>query len=282
MSDTSSDDNFNARHPDSQFKTEYPYNNSTITRSGHEFHINDAPGNESLKTAHTKGTYTEVGKYGDLNQVVVDKANYYYADGHTTTIDGHKDEKIGGAYNLNVGNNDSTGSYNLVVNGGPLSLTTSENLFLGGNITDIMSADNLEIGVGGNFNSQVDGDKNDVVSGDHTETIIGDKTSIAVGDISLSAQGISLNGITDDISITSTLDVNVVGGVRAHIGSEALITIITPAGAITVTAGGVINISAGGAINITAGGVTNITSAGPINMTSASLINMTAPIIKIN
>jgi prepilin-type processing-associated H-X9-DG protein len=274
MSDTSSDDNFNARHPDSQFKTEYPYNNSTITRSGHEFHVNDAPGSESLKTAHTKGTYTEIGKYGDLNQVVVDKANYYYADGHTTTIDGHKDEKIGGAYNLNIGNNDSTGSYNLTVSGGPLLLNTNDHLYLGGKITDIMSADNLEMGVGGNFNSQIKGNKSDLIQGDYNEIIVGNKSSTSSGDISLSAQGISLKGTLDNIDINSTFDVNVVGGLRSHIGSDALITIITPAGAIIVKAGGVISITANGAINIT--------SEGPINMTSASLINMTAPIIKIN
>lgn len=274
MSDTSSDSNFNARHPDSQFSTEYPYNNSTITRSGHEIHINDAPGSESIKISHTKGSYTEIGPNGDLNQVVTDKANYYYADGHTTTIDGHKDEKILGAYNLNLGNNSSTGSYNLTVTGGPINVITDETLSIGSKTADIMTYDNLEIGVGGNFNTQVDGDKSDVITGDSTEQIIGDKNILAVGDIGLTSQGVTIDAITDDVSITSTLNTNIVGGIRAHVGSPSLITIITPAG--------IINIDAGGTINITAGGALNITAGGPINMTSASVINMTAPTINLN
>ena len=68
-----SDTNNNNRHPDSIAHAEYPYNQSTVTRSGHEFHVNDTPGHESIREAHTTGTMREINKDGDQINVVVGK-----------------------------------------------------------------------------------------------------------------------------------------------------------------------------------------------------------------
>ena len=289
--DTSNDPNFNTRHPNSRFQAEYPYNQSTISRSGHEIHINDTPGSESIKIAHTQGTYIEIGPNGDLNQTVKDKANFYFADGHTTTIDGHKDEKILGAYALNIGNTSSTGSFALGVTGGPITLQTDDNFLLGGVQGDLFTTDNLHLGVGGNYALQVDGNVNETVIGDSTETILGDKTIITpIGMVDITGGTVSIDSVTDDVSISAMLNAQMVGNVRAHVGSPALITIITPAGVIEVLAGGAIsiqagaavNIQAGGAVNVNAGGAVNIAAAGPIAMTSGTSILMTAPVIKLN
>ena len=94
----------NNRHPDSDFNAQYPYNQSTLTRSGHEIHINDSPGSESLKIAHRKGTYVEINQDGRWIQTVVEKGYNYYKDGLTETVDGHKDIKIAGNLNSNVDN----------------------------------------------------------------------------------------------------------------------------------------------------------------------------------
>ena len=59
----------NRRHPESTFEATYPYNQSTITRSGHEIHINDTPEKESLRVAHTKGSYVEIDKDGRTSPI---------------------------------------------------------------------------------------------------------------------------------------------------------------------------------------------------------------------
>ena len=81
-----SDNPENRRKTESTFSTEYPYNQATVSRGGHEFHINDAPGKESLKVAHTQGTYVEIESDGAWRQVVQAKANYYHKDGSSKMI----------------------------------------------------------------------------------------------------------------------------------------------------------------------------------------------------
>ena len=44
----------NEKHPDSTYAAQYPYNSSTVTKSGHEIDIDDTKGAERIKIAHTK------------------------------------------------------------------------------------------------------------------------------------------------------------------------------------------------------------------------------------
>jgi hypothetical protein len=158
MSDT------NKRYPDSTFSTEYPYNQATITRSGHEFHINDAPDNESLKISHTKGTFVEINKDGRWTQTVVEKVYNYFKDGYTETVDGHKDVKIGGNLNHNVDNsiNDVVGGERTIATGDTLVITT------GGARVDHTSDDKTET---------VDGDLTLAVTGDSLNSVVGDQVN---------------------------------------------------------------------------------------------------------
>lgn len=158
MSDT------NKRYPDSTFSTEYPYNQATITRSGHEFHINDAPGNESIKLSHTKGTFVEINKDGRWTQTVVEKAYNYFKDGYTETVDGHKDVKIAGNLNHNVDNsiNDAVGGERTIATGDTLVITT------GGARVDHTSDDKTET---------IDGDLTVAVTGDNLNSVVGDQVN---------------------------------------------------------------------------------------------------------
>jgi hypothetical protein len=284
------EDNYNSRHPDSYFNAAYPYNKVTQTGGGHEIHIDDTPGSERLKIAHTTGTYAEIGPAGDLNQVVVGKTNMYFADGHTTTIDGHKDEKILGNYSINCGNNSSTGSLSVTTTGGPIIVQTDDAFAIGGVFGDIMTTSNFEMGIGGDLNIQVDGQKSEVITDDSTEQVLGNKSIIVTGDIDLSGFGVSVTALVDDVTVAAPLTINMASGVRTHIGSEALITIITPTGVVTIDAGGAVTINAGGAIsliaggeiNMTAGGAININAGGAIEIAAGGTISAFAPLITLN
>jgi hypothetical protein len=48
------------RLPDSSFKAQYPWNATHVSRSGHEFHVDDTPGAERIRQAHRTGSYWEL------------------------------------------------------------------------------------------------------------------------------------------------------------------------------------------------------------------------------
>jgi hypothetical protein len=172
----------NVRYPDSTFKAKYPYNQAIRTRSGHEIDINDTPDNESLKIAHTKGTFVEINKDGRWTQTVVEKAYLYFKDGLTETVDGHKDVVIGGALNLNI--------YN----------STNENV----------SGDKY-LGVGGQFITAADGpiftqtndDKYETVGGDNTASVDGDDHKSIGGDAVTRVGGTKADIVNTAWSVTS-------------------------------------------------------------------------------
>jgi hypothetical protein len=169
-------DNFNAKHPDSVFQAEYPYNQSTVTRSGHEIHVNDTPGNESLKISHTKGSYVEIDSYGRWVQVVADKAYNYYKDGFSETVDGHKDVKVHGAYNLNVDNS-----------------------------TNEVTKGNNYKGVGGDYNIIVGGTQYNHVGANKDETINGISTKSVLSD-----EHINING--NKVTSVGSAKTDIIGG----------------------------------------------------------------------
>jgi len=144
MSDTN-----NRRHPPSTFEAEYPYNQATVTRGGHEFHINDTPGKESLRISHTKGSYVELDKDGRTVVNSIGKAYYYMCDGFSTTVDGHYDLKVKGVMNVNVD--------------GSVSEETAGNRYTA-------AGGNFVLGAGGNLIEKVVGDRTDLVGGKHTST----------------------------------------------------------------------------------------------------------------
>lgn len=235
----------NNRHPDSDFNAQYPYNQSTLTRSGHEIHINDSPGSESLKLAHRKGTYVEINQDGRWIQTVVEKGYNYYKDGLTETVDGHKDIKIAGNLNSNVDNsiNDVVGGDRFITSGGTTTLSS------GGARTDYIGDDMTEV---------VDGDKIASISGDHSFSVGGDQVSLV--------SGIKKDILGSSWQTTSGGDIEIINdnGVFKVNCNEFMI--ITPYGTITIGPDGINITGAGGA------GV-NFTATGPVAI-SGSIVNI--------
>jgi hypothetical protein len=213
----------NKRHPDSTFSTEYPYNQATVTRSGHEFHINDAPDNESLKVAHTTGTYVEIEKTGRWVHTVVEKVYNYFKDTFTQTIDSHADIKIGGTYCFNV----DKSSFETVA----LKKTTAV-------------GDDLIDGVGGVRQIHTEKDRIESVNGDSILGLTNNKYESIGGETVINYGGTKAEILSDDWSLTGkNIEFNLEGDFRVAcknmtINATDSVTITTTAGPITITSAG--------------------------------------------
>lgn len=223
-----SDVDYNTRNPDSSFNTEYPYNQATITRSGHEFYINDAPGMESLRIAHTKGTFVEINETGKLNLVAVDKAYFYYKDGVTDTIDGHKDVLIAGALKTTVEN-----SMEEIVSGNRYSTIGGDGVLT----------------VAQSYQETILNDHGEVVGGKRTTRIEGSSESSILGDKVETVEGVKVDGLSQDwfTKAGGGIEMQADGTVRfkckKFVVDAEEIVLTTSAGNITITAAGIINAS---------------------------------------
>jgi hypothetical protein len=223
-----SDVNYNTRNPDSSFNTEYPYNQATITRSGHEFYINDAPGMESLRLAHTKGTYIEINETGKFNQVVVDKAYFYYKDGVTETADGHKDVIIAGALKTTVEN-----SMEEIVSGNRYSTIGGDGVLT----------------VAQSYQETILNDHGEVVGGKRTSRIEGSLESSILGDRVETVEGVKVDGLSQDwfTKAGGGIEMQADGTVRfkckRFVVDAEEIVLTTSAGNIIITAAGIVNAS---------------------------------------
>lgn len=179
----------NNRHPDSDFEAEYPYNQSTITRSGHEIHINDTPGHESLKVSHTKGTYAEINQDGRLVFTVQQKGYFYYKDGLTETIDASRDTKISQNYLLNIDN------------------STTETV---GYDKNIHVGQNLQLDVGGWTSSYCKSDKNERIDGDSTYSVGGDSHNSIEGEQVNYVEGHKQDILNSDWGVTTQGNIEIV------------------------------------------------------------------------
>jgi lipopolysaccharide assembly outer membrane protein LptD (OstA) len=212
-------DSNNRRHPESTFEAEYPYNQSTITRSGHEIHINDTPNKESLRIAHTKGSYIEIDKEGSTRVNSVGKAYYYICDGFTTTVDGHYDLKIKGVMNVNVD--------------GSVSEQTSGD-------RNMSAGKNFKYLVGGVLTEIIGGDKNNSVAGKHTTTIKGNDNKSVEGKSVTQIDGRKTEILKDDWFVTSKGNIEIVsdGSIRFKCKNFEIeadsITLKTIAGDVTI------------------------------------------------
>lgn len=220
-----SDDPNNRRHPESNFEAEYPYNQSTITRSGHEIHINDTPGSESLRIAHTKGSYVEIDRDG---RTVLNSAGggyYYFSNSFTTTVDGHYDLKVSGVQNVNID--------------GSMKEETAGNRY-------IAAGGDFVLGIGGASSTTVVNDKYESVGGDQTLGITGAEYKSVGGDCVSFVGGINQNIIGDNWTVTSGGDIEMAttGDIRFScknfIVDAASITMTTVAGPVTITAAGIV------------------------------------------
>lgn len=217
MSETGEPDN--RRHPESTFEAEYPYNQSTITRSGHEIHINDTPDKESLRIAHTKGTYIEVDREGRTVFNSVGRAYYYFCEGFTTTVDGNQDVKVAGVMNVNVD--------------GSVNEATAGNRYMS------IGGDKV-VGVGGTLSETVVNDKYESIGGDETTGVTGAEYRSIGAESVTQIGGVKQEILSSDWSVTSGGNIEVLsdGSMRIRcknfIIEAETITLKTRAGDITL------------------------------------------------
>lgn len=218
----------NRRHPESTFSTDYPYNQATVTRGGHEFHVNDAPGKESLKVAHTTGTYVEIESSGRWVHTVVEKVYNYFKGTFSQTVDSHADVKVGGTYTFNV----DQSSYEAV----GLDKTTG----VGGDLID---------GVGGVRQLHTEKERYESVNGDYILGVTGNRYEAVSGDTAKSYTGVKSDTLGNDWSVTGkNVEMSIDGTFRVAckefiVNATDSVTITTAGGPITITAQGVVYIN---------------------------------------
>lgn len=97
---------------------DYPYNNATLTESGHSFELDDTPNAERIRLQHRTGTFIEMGPtgdeihkvYGSGYEITIKDKNVLIEGSCTVTIkgdsvlniEGNKFERIQGKYELLV------------------------------------------------------------------------------------------------------------------------------------------------------------------------------------
>lgn len=220
----------NQRHPNSTFQATYPYNQATVTRSGHELHLNDTPGHESIRLAHTTGTYIEMESSGRMVQTITEKLYSYIKSTFTQTVDSHYDLKIGGTNTLNI----DESSFEAV--------GTDKTIAVGGNLVD---------GVGGVREIHTERDRFETVNGDSAFGIKGDRHESVEGSQVTSITGIKSDILQSDWSVSSAagIEFNADGTVRIKCDR-----FVVDAREIVMTA-------AGGDVRITASGIVYINGA---------------------
>jgi hypothetical protein len=218
----------NQRHPNSTFQATYPYNQATVTRSGHELHFNDTPGHESIRIAHTTGTYIEMESSGRLVQTITEKFYNYIKSTSTQTVDSHYDLKIGGTSTLNI----DESSFEAVGD----DKTTA----VGGNLVD---------GVGGVRELHTESDKYESVNGDSVFGVKGSRHEAVEGDNVTSITGVKQDTLQSDWSVTSAagIEFNADGTVRIKCDRfvvDAREIIMTAAGGdVRITASGIVYVN---------------------------------------
>jgi hypothetical protein len=245
-----SDNPDNRRHPESTFEAKYPYNQSTITRSGHEIHINDTPGSESLRVAHTKGSYIEIDKNGRTVLNSAGGAHYYFSKGFTTTVDGNYDLKVAGVQNVNVD--------------GSVSEQTTGDRYLN-------AGGNMVVGAGGNFVNQIVNDKYESIGGFSTSSVTFNESK-SVGFDSINVTGGVKNekiGQAYSVEAGGAIEMATPGIMHLACGS-----FILDAGIIAMNAGAV-TITSAGAVTIT-------TAAGPVTISATGIIFINGVQVRIN
>jgi hypothetical protein len=180
--------NTNQRHPDSEFEASYPWNQATITRSGHEIHINDTPGNESLRIAHTTGSYVEIEKTGRWIQTITEKCYMYIKGTLTQTVDSHADVKIGGTYTFNC----DAGTYEAIAEN--RTLAVGGDLIDGvGGVRQVHTESDKYESINGQLVSSIKGASNQNIDGDSITMVNGNKVDVNNGDWSVTGKNVEFN-----------------------------------------------------------------------------------------
>jgi hypothetical protein len=216
--------------PKSAFASQYPYNHTYQSESGHTMEFDDTPNAERVSINHNSGTFLEMRPDGSqVNKILGDGYTIIDRNG-VITIEGKANVHVGGTCNIYIANN-----CNLTVGG-------NTNIDTHGNV-DWKVGGNMNLAVKGTFATRVDGDYSMDVSGD-----IDSATSKSYRLGSATSVDILSNG---KINIDASSDINIKSDAKTNVyGAET-----------NIKASGKTNIQAGSTMNVKGGGATNIDGA---------------------
>lgn len=184
------------RLPDSTYDSEYPYNQTSVSRSGHEKHVDDTPGHERLREGHKSGTYWEVNETGRRVTLVVDDEYHYVNGGLTLTIDNNGDIKVSGNLRLVV-----QGDLYSEVDGTSYTITKKDATVVAlGNSIQMVGKD-AYTKVSGNMHTSVNGNMNAEVKGNLEVGVTGDTSIVSQGDIDLEGRQIRISATTGALTL---------------------------------------------------------------------------------
>lgn len=195
----------NNRLPKSPYKAEYPFNQTTTTRSGHEFHVDDTPGAERLRTAHKSGTFFEVSADGRKVELVVGDQYHYVKGGLTLTVDNNGDILFAGNLKMVVQGDlhaEVFGDLSSVVSGDSTITTLGDSV-------NMIAGDALAK-VEGSMSASVDKNLNVDIKGDAEMTIGGDVAINAEKDVDL--YGANVRVEASDILTLKGKNINMIRG----------------------------------------------------------------------
>ena len=207
----------------------YPYNNITLTESGHSFEMDDTPARERVRLQHRSGTFIEMHPngdevhkvYGDGYEIVIKNKNVLIKGVCNITVEGDCNMQVLGNFNHSV-----KGDYNLEVAGkmkqrvvGDISLSSDEDISITANenfggAVRIAAADNVTISsdlvVGGSI-------AGDIIS---AETRINAGTGVYAGPLGVYSLGpitslvsmqapVATFGLMTAVLMTDTVNTNI-------------------------------------------------------------------------
>jgi len=204
--------------PASDFKAKYPYNNATLTESGHLQEMDDTPGGERIRTQHKTGTYVEMQADGSEVHKIV-------GDGYEIVVK-NKNVLISGMCHVTI-----EGDSNLHVKGNMYSQVDGRMYSKVNGDADITVVGDMKIASKGDIDIDASG-----VSGDITLSA-GNAVNIN-GDLNVSGSIVGGSSITATYNITAGYKIFGIGGVETlggmNIGFVSPGSVI-PTGVVTST-----------------------------------------------
>jgi GH24 family phage-related lysozyme (muramidase) len=176
--------NFQWSEPYPAYNPEYPYDNATVTESGHVFELDDTPGSERIHIAHRSGSYvewfptgTKVEKVTKSNYQIVMADDYLHVMGKvaisidgdclvrcngdmitevggkmTANVAGDLDYSVGGAFNVQAQSINLSAENDATLIGDQVFVTGSSSVDVSGGVTTIGSDGDLNINAGADLN----------------------------------------------------------------------------------------------------------------------------------
>lgn len=241
----------NEKHPDSTYAAQYPYNSSTVTKSGHEIDIDDTEGAERIRIAHTNGTYIEMGKDGRFDLTVNHGMYENIVGGKSEYVNGQKETTIKGALKQDVFQSAS------------LQIAHDYHVGIGSNYS---------MSIGGVYSTMTKGDYKLFVGGSSMTVVHGDNNSDIIGDEVNHIGGTKVDNVLSDWSVNAGGSIEMINQSGSGVFHVACKNFVIEAESITlITPGGVMSLA--GALSII---------SQSINMNSTNKVNVTGSQIHLN